>query len=90
MASTSGPSKTDIEAVFHRLRAQSTNKVQNWIGRSFAYTKLHTPSHTHTHAVLHYIEQFQNCSFSPVNKPVNKTSIIILLVFSSSLIADMF
>lgn len=27
MASTSGPSKADIEAVFHRLRAQATNKV---------------------------------------------------------------
>lgn len=27
MASTSGPSKADIESVFHRLRAQATNKV---------------------------------------------------------------
>ncbi|XP_031620113.1 ADP-ribosylation factor GTPase-activating protein 3 [Contarinia nasturtii] len=27
MASTSGPSKSDIEAVFHRLRAQPTNKI---------------------------------------------------------------
>lgn len=27
MASSSGPAKTDIEAVFHRLRAQSINKV---------------------------------------------------------------
>lgn len=27
MASTSGPSNSDIEAVFHRLRAQATNKV---------------------------------------------------------------
>lgn len=31
MASASGPSKTDIEAVFHRLRAQATNKVFNFI-----------------------------------------------------------
>lgn len=27
MASASGPSKGDIEAVFNRLRAQATNKV---------------------------------------------------------------
>lgn len=69
MASTSGPSKIDIEAVFHRLRAQSTNKVQiemHWIGDRFAYTILHTP--LHIHSTPHSIEQFQNSiSFSEVN-----------------------